>query len=55
MMHSAAKFISGHSDLLGGVLVVAGERRCRLRIKMMVLHVEKQQLLALKRLVDIEQ
>ncbi|MCD7459461.1 hypothetical protein HAX54_040933 [Datura stramonium] len=28
LMHSAAKFISGHSDLMGSVLVVIGERYC---------------------------
>jgi cystathionine beta-lyase/cystathionine gamma-synthase len=25
-MHSATKFIAGHSDLMGGILAVKGER-----------------------------
>lgn len=27
-MHSATKFIAGHSDLMAGVLAVKGERLC---------------------------
>ncbi|XP_010325086.1 uncharacterized protein [Solanum lycopersicum] len=96
LMHSAANFISGHCDLMGGVLVVIGERHdllflnivpallteCEVQIswakniyflqnaegaglvpfdcwlclrgtKMMVLRVENNSGLALKRLVDI--
>jgi cystathionine beta-lyase/cystathionine gamma-synthase len=26
VMHSATKFIAGHSDLMGGILAVKGER-----------------------------
>jgi len=28
VVHSATKYLNGHSDIIGGVVVVAGERRC---------------------------